>query len=145
MKKMSDYTIGIDIAKEHLDIYCLLGGETKQVSNDKAGFAKLIKWAANFAVEGIVYEATGSYHCCLEDALSVAGLPLVKVNTLQTRRFAQACGVRAKTDRVDAAMLARMGVALQPELTAVPSKIQRDLNFNLLRYISDLKMFYFLL
>jgi transposase len=110
-----------------LDIFCLPDGQTKQFSNDKTGFAKLIKWATKFAVERIVYEATGSYHRCLEDALSVAGLPLVKVNPLQARRFAQACGVRAKTDSVDASMLARMGIALQPELTAVPSKIQRDL------------------
>jgi transposase len=98
MKKMSNYTIGIDISKEHLDIFCLPDGETKQFSNDKAGFAKLIKWVVKFEVERIVYEATGSYHRCLEDALSVAGLPLVKVNPLQARRFAQACGVRAKTD-----------------------------------------------
>jgi transposase len=102
-------------------------GQTKQFSNDKTGFAKLIKWVVKFEVERIVYEATGSYHRCLEDALSVAGLPLVKVNPLQARRFAQACGVRAKTDRVDAQMLARTGIALQPELTAVPSKIQSDL------------------
>ena len=124
---MSDYTIGIDISKEHLDICCLPDGAIKQVSNDKAGFAKLIKWFGELAVERIVYEATGSYHRGLEDALSAAGLPLVKVNPLQARRFAQACGVRAKTDRVDAAMLARMGMALQPDLTVVPSKIQRDL------------------
>lgn len=125
---MSDYTIGIDISKEHLDVFSLPDGTVNQFANDKTGFAKLIKWATKFAVERIVYEATGSYHRCLEDALSAAGLPLGRVNPLQARRFAQACGVRAKTDRVDAAMLARMGMALAPELTAVPSKIHRDLN-----------------
>ena len=124
---MVEHTIGIDISKEHLDICCLPGGEIKQVSNDKAGFAKLIKWLGRFVVERIVYEATGSYHRGLEDALSSVGLPLVRVNPLQARRFAQACGVRTKTDRVDAAMLARMGVALAPDRTAVPSKTQRDL------------------
>lgn len=124
---MTLYTIGIDISKERLDICCLPGGEVRQFANDRAGFAKLIKWGIKFPVERVVYEASGPYHRGLEDALSRAGLPLGRVNPLQARRFAQACGVRAKTDRVDAAMLARMGVALQPELTAVPSKIQRDL------------------
>ena len=78
-------------------------------------------------MERIVYEPTGSYHRGFEDALSAVGLPLVKANPLQARRFAQACGQRAKTDRVDALMLARMGMALQPERTRVPSKTQRNL------------------
>lgn len=62
----------------------------------------------------MVYEATGAYHRLLETTLAGAGLPLAKVNPRQARRFAEAAGVLAKTDRVDAAMLARFGVALEP-------------------------------
>ena len=124
---MTQYTAGVDISKEHLDACRLPDGDVMQFANDKAGLRDLIKWIGALPVERIVYEPTGAYHRALEDALSAAGMPLVKVNPFQARRFAQACGMRAKTDRVDAQMLARMGMALQPDCTSVPSKIQRDL------------------
>lgn len=124
---MTQYTIGVDISKEHLDACRLPDGEVMQFANDKAGLRALIKWIGVLPVERIVYEPTGACHRGLEDALSAAGLPLVKANPLQARRFAQACGMRAKTDRVDALMLARMGMALQPDCTTAPSKTQRDL------------------
>lgn len=124
---MTDYTIGVDISKEHLDVCRLPDGGMLQFANDKAGLRELIKWAGTLPARRIIYEPTGAYSRAFEDALSAAGLPLVKVNPLQARRFAQAVGQRAKTDRVDAQMLARMGMALQPECTAAPSKIQRHL------------------
>jgi transposase len=64
----------------------------------------------------VVFEATGAYHRRLEMALGKAGLAAVKVNPLQSRRFAEACGKRVKTDRVDAAMLARFGAVMQPDI-----------------------------
>ncbi len=66
----------------------------------------------------IIFEATGSYHRLLELALGKAGLPAVKINPLQARRFAEATGRRAKTDQVDAAMLARFGATLRPAVPA---------------------------
>jgi transposase len=86
----------------------------------------LRKFCAKTALARVVYEATGAYHSGLERALG-AHLPLVKVNPLQARRFAQAQGVRAKTDAVDAKMLAEMGnvFALEPDEPA--DKIQHDL------------------
>ncbi len=77
----------------------------------------LSAWIGRDPVERIVYEATGAYHRQLESTLGQAGLPLAKVNPRQARRFAEALGVVAKTDRIDAAMLARMGAALQPPQT----------------------------
>lgn len=124
---MTDYTIGVDISKEHLDACRLPDGAVIQFNNDKVGLRDLIRWIGKLSVARIVYEPTGAYHRGVEDVLSAAGLPLVKVNPLQARRFAQACGQRAKTDRADAQILARMGVALQPDCTSVPSKTQRDL------------------
>jgi transposase len=60
MKKMSNYTIGIDISKDLLDIFCLPGGQTKQFSNDKTGFAKLIKWATRALLVLMVSEPRSS-------------------------------------------------------------------------------------
>ena len=124
---MTQYTIGVDISKAHFDAHRLSDGIVEQFSNDQHGFRKLIKWIGNRQIERIVYEPTGAYHRGFEDALSAAGLPLAKVNPLQARRFAQARGTRAKTDRVDAQMLAHMGVALQPDISTIASKKARDL------------------
>jgi len=124
---MTEYTIGVDISKAHLDVHRLPDGATKQFANNRCGFRALIEWAGVHRIERIVYEPTGAYHRAFEDALSAAGFPLSKINPLQVRRFAQACGTRAKTDRVDAAVLARMGVALKPGVCLVPSKILRHL------------------
>ncbi|WP_180902613.1 IS110 family transposase [Martelella soudanensis] len=76
----------------------------------------LQRWLGDSPVSRIVYEAIGPYHGAFECTLA-SRLPLVKVNPLQARRFAQARGSRAKTDRVDARMLAQMGQAfdLQPD------------------------------
>lgn len=124
---MTHYTIGVDISKAHLDAHRLPDSAAGQFSNDKAGFRDLIGWIDALDVERIVYEPTGAFHRGFEEALSAAGLPIAKVNPLQARRFAQACGVRAKTDKADARSLATMGQALQPQLYTVPSEKLRDL------------------
>jgi len=102
-------SIGIDISKDRLDAFCLGKGEHRSFSNTPAGFRQLRQWLDQ-PLERVVYEATGAYHGAFERACS-DHLPLVKVNPLQARRFAQARGNRAKTDRVDARMLAMMGQA----------------------------------
>lgn len=124
---MTNYTIGVDISKAHLDVYRLPDEARGQFDNNAGGFRDLVKWIGTLSVERIVYEPTGSYHLDMEAALARVDLPLVKMNPLHARRFAQACGTRTKTDEVDARMLARAGVAMQPDHTSVPSPIQRDL------------------
>ncbi len=124
---MTQYTIGVDISKAHLDVHRLPDGVARQFINDHLGFEALIKWIGKLNLKRIVYEPTGVYHRRFEEALSLAGLPLAKVNPLQARRFAEARGTRAKTDKVDATVLAHMGVALRPEIRAVPSKMLREL------------------
>ena len=104
-------SIGIDISKDHLDVYRLGTGAFARHTNDPAGFRALKRWIGDRQPHLLVYEATGPYHGRFEQAFA-GKLPLVKVNPLQARRFAQASGRRAKTDRVDARMLARMGSAL---------------------------------
>jgi len=119
-------TIGIDISKATLDIHRLSDGKAISFSNNPVGFRALSKFCAKSGVRRVVYEATGAYHSGLERALG-AHLPLVKVNPLQARRFAQAQGVRAKTDAVDAKMLAEMGNAFALEPDEPIAKIQHDL------------------
>ncbi len=112
---MNEYTIGVDISKAFFDSYRSSDGKTGHFSNDRQGFKAFVRWLDGLAIERIVYEPTGKYHFGFEDFLSTAGLPLCKVNPLSSRRFAQATGTRAKTDRVDARVLAIMGESLQIE------------------------------
>lgn len=123
---MTDITIGIDISKDHLDACRLPGDESRQFDNTKAGHKALIRWIGAETAR-VVYEPTGPYHRQLEVALASAGLPIVKVNPRQARRFAEATGKLAKTDRLDAAMLARMGALLGLEPRPVRSAILNDL------------------
>lgn len=122
--------IGIDISKARLDAHRLPAGETLQFSNDPPGLRKLRRWLRAAApVELVVYEPTGYWHRALEAALLADGVAAAAVNPLQARRFAQALGQRAKTDRVDARMLAGMGVKHGAELcrTAALTPAEREL------------------
>lgn len=107
-------TAGVDISKDHLDVCLHPHGGTRRFANDAKGFAALAAWLAPHAPTRVVFEATGAYHRAFERTLGSRGLPMVKVNPRQARRFAEAIGRRAKTDRVDAAMLARLGALLEP-------------------------------
>jgi transposase len=109
-------TIGIDISKARLDVHLHPAGQVKQFDNDRKGHARLIAWISPKQPTRVIFEATGAYHRALEKALGKAGRPAVKLNPLQARRFAEATGKRVKTDPVDAAMLARFGYAMQPDI-----------------------------
>ena len=109
-------TLDIDISKDRLDVYLHPLAVVKPFDNDRKGIAKLIAWIAPLSLTRIVFEATGAYHRALEMALGKANLPAVKINPLQARRFAEATGKRAKTDQVDAVMLARFGYTLRPDI-----------------------------
>lgn len=120
---MTDDSIGIDISKDHLDAHRLSDGATRQFNNTSVGFLALRRWIGAILPSRVIFEPTGAYHSAFEQACA-PHLPLVKINPLQARRFAQSCGVRAKTDAVDARMLAEMGRALALEPDA-PAAIDR--------------------
>jgi transposase len=123
---MTNVTIGIDISKDHLDAHRHPGDDQRQFDNTASGHKALIGWIG--ATPGrVVYEPTGQYHRKMEVKLAKAGMPIVKVNPRQARRFAQAVGQLAKTDRLDAAMLARMGAVLGLEPKPVRTAILNDL------------------
>src|ERR1700678_26922 len=108
-EKMQNDTIGIDVSKDHLDAHRLADGASRRFANDKCGRKAFVKGFAQTPAERLVFEPTGPYH----RALGAAGVPFVKVNPRQARRFAAAIGKLAKTDRLDGAMLARMGAMLE--------------------------------
>lgn len=123
---MKNDTIGIDISKATLDVYRLSTNAAAQFPNTTAGLRALRRWIGTHLPELVVYEPTGPYHAGLEHSLKGV-LPLVKVNPLQARRFAQARGTRAKTDAVDARILASMGAALDLEPDAISDEKQASL------------------
>ena len=124
---MKNDTIGVDVSKDHLDAHRLADGATRRFANTKGGHKALIKWVAETPLYRVVFEPTGLYHRAVERALGIAGVPFVKVNPRQARRFAEATGKLAKTDRLDAAILARMGALLELEARPARSELLFEL------------------
>jgi transposase len=107
--------VGIDVAKRQLDVTVRPTGETWSVANDPTGVAALIERLRTAGgVRLIVLEATGGYELAVAAALAAAGLPAVVVNPRQVRDFARGLGKLAKTDRIDAAVLAHFAEAVRP-------------------------------
>ena len=123
---MTNDTIGVDISKDHLDAHRMSNGASRRFANDRAGHRAFAGWLGQPDMR-IVYEPTGPYHRTFERKLAAAGFALVKVNPRQARRFAEATGRLAKTDRLDAAMLARMGTLLDLDARPVRCPILNDL------------------
>jgi len=118
-------SIGIDISKANLDCHAYPAGAERQFANTAKGHKALIAWLRQWQVERIAFEATATYHRALEAAL--ADWPCVKLNPERARRFAQATGTLAKTDRIDAMLLARMAATLQPPVRPAQSAEQAQL------------------
>jgi transposase len=112
--------VGIDVAKATLEVALGSGGETWQVANDVAGRAALVARLSQPRPAAIVLEATGGLELPLVSELAAAGLPVRVVNPRQVRDFAKATGRLAKTDRLDAQVLAHFAEALRPEPRPLP-------------------------
>ena len=112
------YILGIDLSKARLDCATLPDGQSLQFANSPAGFAAIIELLAGQRAQGwevlAVVEATGDYERALVAALCAAGLPIAVVNPKRVRACAKALGIRAKTDRLDARVIARYGLMVRP-------------------------------
>ena len=108
--------VGIDVSKDRLDVHVHPSGEAYAVARDGKGVADLVERMKSLGPERVAVEATGGFETVVAAALAGAGLPLVVVNPAQVRHFAQALGRRAKTDPIDAAMIARFVEATRPDL-----------------------------
>ena len=112
--------VGIDVAQAHLDLAVRPTTETWQVPNTDAAFPDLIARLRALAPTLIVLEATGGYEHAVLSAVAAAGLPIVAVNPRQVRDFAKAFGILAKTDQIDAAILALFAERVRPAVRALP-------------------------
>jgi transposase len=119
--------VGIDVAKDRLDVHLRPAGEAFALSRDGAGLEALVERLAALAPALVVLEATGGFEVAVAGALAAAGLPLVVVNPRQIRDFARATGRLAKTDRLDAEAIARFAEAVQPAPRLLPSTAARAL------------------
>jgi transposase len=103
--------VGIDVSMDRLDVHVLPSGEAFFVANDAIGVETLADRLAGLGATVVALEATGGFEMLAASALSAAGLPVAVVNPAQVRSFADALGKRAKTDTIDAAVIARFAVA----------------------------------
>ena len=119
--------IGIDVSKTRLDVHVRPNGEAFAVDRDGDGIEQLIARLQALSPELIVLEATGGFETVVAAGLSAAGLPLAVVNPRQIRDFARATGRLAKTDPLDAAVIAHFAEAVQPEVRPIASEEARTL------------------
>ena len=126
MKQKGPY-IGIDVSKAHLDLAAHLGGEAWSVSNDEAGINAMVTHLLEADPSLVVVEPTGGLEMPLTGALAAAGLPVAVVNPRQVRNFARATGRLAKTDRLDAQVLAHFAHAIQPAPRPLPDVQTQEL------------------
>ena len=112
---MEHVFVGIDVAKDHLDVHSRPAGESFVVSRDGEGLAGLVDRLRQMKPALIVSEATGGFEVAVAAAIASAGLPIAVVNPRQIRDFARATGKLAKTDALDAAAIAHFAEAVRPE------------------------------
>ena len=122
---MEQTFVGIDVSKDRLDVHVRPGGEAFAVSRDGKGVEELLDRLRAVAPMLIAVEATGGFETIVAAAIGGAQLPLVVVNPAQVRHFAQAVGKRAKTDPIDAEMIARFAEAVKPAPRPVPDETAR--------------------
>lgn len=120
--------VGIDVAKDHLDVHVRPTGLAVRVANDEAGIAALLGQLQDLRPAALVLEATGGFEVPVVAALAAAGLAPAVVNPRQVRRFAEGVGRRAKTDPLDAAVLAHFAEAVRPAPRPVPDADARALS-----------------
>ncbi len=125
--------VGIDVSKDRLDIAVLEEKQAWQVNNTAESIAQLVKQMLELDPELIVVEATGGYQRGVVDALFCAGVPVAVVNPARVRQFARACGLLAKTDKLDARVLAVFGQRVQPKRYAGKSEAEKQLSALLVR------------
>jgi transposase len=134
MAEITDPTyIGIDVSKDWLDIVVLPGGETWRTENSEDKMDVLVERLEKLEPERIIIEATGGYEQMITAKLYLAKLPVCRVNPRRVRYFARSLGQLAKTDKLDAKMLARFGELVKPPLTQLPSEDEQLLSALLTR------------
>jgi transposase len=120
-------TVGIDVSKDWLDVHVLPGGERLRVPNTSTGLRQLKRWLGRFDVALVVVEATGKWHRAAQRSLAASGIPVAVIDPFRVRMFAKAQGVLAKTDRLDARVLAQFAAVMAPPVRAPEPQALADL------------------
>lgn len=128
---MDSIVIGIDVSKDKLDVATPDG--VRQFANNPEAHAELIEFLTRWTLDSVIVEATGGYERAVVAELASAGLPVIVVNPRQVRDFARATGRLAKTDEIDAGILAQFGVAVRPKRRPLPDEQLRELQQQLAR------------
>ncbi len=119
---MSKLWVGIDISKKHLDVYIRPSGVFSSYDNQPPGISQLVEYLKAEQPNLIVLEATGTFHHPVMNAISQAGLAVSVINPRQARDFARACGQLAKTDAIDAKILAHFAEVMNPSVRQFPNE-----------------------
>ena len=133
MATSSGTYVGIDVSKDRMDMAVLGEKQAWQMDNTPRGIAQLVKQIAELQPELIVVEATGGYQRAVVEALFMAGLPVAVVNPARVRQFARACGLLAKTDKLDAQVLAVFAQRVRPRQYEGKSEAEKQLSALLVR------------
>lgn len=133
MKKAAELFVGIDVSKAWLDIAVHEQAESYRAGNNDAGIASLLKRMKKLKPTLIVLEPTGGFEMLVVAELSHAGLPVVAINAKRVRDFARATGQLAKTDKLDAKVLAHFAAAVRPVLRNLRSQEEEQLTALLTR------------
>jgi len=135
-----DIFVGIDISKSRLDVAITPGNQTFTCPNSEDGILKLVRRLEKFNPRIVLLEATGGYEFILVAALRAAGLPACFINPKYVRNFARSAGITAKTDRLDAQVLALFAERLRPQPRTLPDERQQELKQLLTRRRQLLEM-----
>ncbi len=126
MEQQSQW-VGIDVSKANLDVYLRPSAQQFQVNNQASGIIELIQQLQALKIQQVILEATGGLELEAAQALQEQGFAISIINPRQARDFAKASGKLAKTDRIDAAVLAHFGQAMQPAVTVLASANEQAL------------------
>jgi transposase len=119
---MTRSNLGVDVSKDYLDAHARPANLSRRFANNPSGIVELVAWAKSLAPERIIFESTGAYQKAAVGALLAEGLPAVVVNARQVRDFAKGTGQLAKTDAIDAGVLAHFGEVVVTTVKPLESK-----------------------
>jgi len=125
--------VGIDVSKAKLDIASGKTGEYWQENNDGIGIQHIVERLRSLPSSMTIVESTGGLETALITELFIAGLPFALVHPARVRNFARSIGLLAKTDKLDALLLARFGEAVKPPPTQLPGEEEQKMNANMVR------------
>ncbi|MGI9294294.1 MAG: IS110 family transposase [Pseudomonadales bacterium] len=114
--------VGVDVGKEMLDIYIHELDLFWQTGNQRTEIKPLVRKLKRYKLARVLVEATGGYERAFVEACTEKGLPIIIVAPFQVRQFAKAQGILAKTDKIDARLIAQFGAVMQPDVRTMPSK-----------------------